>query len=41
MKFENALGNGLEKYSFRRPNFSIGEGFVGSVIWGVDKYLRH
>ena len=31
MKFENALGNGFEKCFLERPNFSVGEGFVGSV----------
>ena len=29
--FENALGNGFEKYSLGRPNFSVGEGSVASV----------
>ena len=29
VKFENVLGNGFEKYSFGRLNFSFGEGFVG------------
>ena len=31
VKFENALGNGSEKYSLGRLTFSVGEGFVGSV----------
>ena len=31
VKFENALGNGFEKHSVKRPNFSIGEGIVGCV----------
>ena len=34
VKFENALGNGFEKYLLGRPNFSVGEGFAGSVTWG-------
>ena len=27
-KFENVPGNGFEKYSLGRPNFSFGEDFV-------------
>ena len=35
VKFKNALGNECEKYSLGRPNFCVGEGFVGSVYtWG-------
>ena len=34
MKFENALGNGSEKYSLVRVNLSVGDGFVGSVTYG-------
>ena len=31
VKFENAPGNGLEKYSLGRPGFSLEEDFVESV----------
>ena len=39
LKFENALANGFKKYSLLRPNFSVGEGFVGSVTWGCFKSI--
>ena len=37
VKFEDALANGFEKYSLGRTNFSVGEGFAGSVTWGCFK----
>ena len=33
MKFENAPGNGFEKYSLGSPDFSFGKDFVGPVTW--------
>ena len=38
VKFENALGNRFKK-SVGRPNFSVGEGFVGSVRWRCFKFI--
>ena len=35
MEFENALGNGFEKYSLGRPNFLLGRVSLGLLHRGV------